>query len=70
MYKILKNEDYHRCKRQRIKSIFEDFVIASSCGTKKLPKQILDLAMRSLTVLRKFTEILNLLEQKDSYHTP
>ena len=36
---------------------------------KKLPKQILDLAMKSLTVSRKFMEILNLSEQKDSYHT-
>ena len=37
--------------------------------TKELPKQILDLAMKSLTVSRKFMEILNLSEQKDSYHS-
>ena len=37
--------------------------------TKKLPKQILDLAMKSLTVSRKFMEVLNLSEQKDRYHT-
>ena len=36
---------------------------------KKLPKQILDLALKSFTVSRKFMEILNLSEQKQSYHT-
>ena len=37
--------------------------------TKKLQKQILNLAMMSLIVSRKFMEILNPSEQKDSYHT-
>ena len=36
---------------------------------KKVPKQILGLAMKSLTDSRKFIEILNLSEQKDSYNT-
>ena len=36
---------------------------------KKLPKQILELAMKSLADSRKFMEILNLSEQKDSYNT-
>ena len=37
--------------------------------TKKLHKQILNLAVMSLTVSRKIMEILNPSEQKDSYHT-
>ena len=37
--------------------------------TKKLHKQILNLAVMGLTVSRKFMEILNPSEQKDSYHT-
>ena len=37
--------------------------------TEKLPKQILDLAIKSFTVSRKFMEILDLSEQKDSYHS-
>ena len=35
---------------------------------KKLPKQMLGLAMKSLADSRKFIEILNLSEQKDSYN--
>ena len=45
------------------------FGICVIMWTKKLPKQILDLAIKSFTVSRKFMEILNLSEQKDSYHT-
>ena len=36
---------------------------------KKLPKQIIGLAMKSLADSRKFIETLNLSEQKDSYNT-
>ena len=36
---------------------------------KKLSKEILGLAMKSLADSRKFIETLNLSEQKDSYNT-
>ena len=49
-----------KCKKQTIKSIPEDIIFASSPGSNKSSKQILDLALKSLTGSKRVMEILNI----------